>query len=793
MISLIYELNEVQFLVIEEVWVEKWRPKVLEEVAGQKEVVERLKSYVKAKNLPHMIFAGPAGTGKTTCSSALARELFGENWRANFLELNASVTPDTPIIIKRDGNTERTTIGELAKEHFKNNESKYVYPKSIEVLSIDKNLKIKFLPIKNISKHKVNAIAKIKFEGGYVKTTLDHSVVIIDKKGNLRDIKVSKLKKGDLLITFRTTLEGHRREIDLSKQASDEFIQVKYKNKIRLLRNPTLKKVLKKTKLNKSLAWLFGSYLAEGAIGFRNDTSGVAMFTYGYPQEYLTALKASSIISENFGLHTGTHTICSGSSGKESAIQLSVCSTQLARFFKENFYDKEVAKQIAQNKRVPNFIFNLPVEYRHAFLKGYMGDATGKWEGYVRYSSKSKETLIDVTWLGRISGLDTSYFETESRIVWKLPSYSYIKSEFIPSQPLINFLESTKTKIGFNWKYLLRHQLYSKKCKRVTKGLAKKIFDRIDELNLSNQEKLQLKNIKNLVYSDISVVPIKEIKFEDYNDYVYDVSVPGSEVFWGGTAPVLLHNSDERGIDVVRGKIKDFARTIPLGEVGFKIIFLDEADALTPDAQNALRRTMENFTATTRFILSCNYSSKIIDPIQSRCAIYRFRPLSQKEIFERLKFIAKNEKLNITNDAIDAIIYVSEGDMRRAINLLQAASSLGKKITAETIYQTAAMARPEEVKELIHASLKGDFLTARNKLDELLISYGMSGEDIIQQVHKEIFTLDIPEDTKVKLADKVGEYDFRIVEGANERIQLEALLAQIALIGETLGLEKKKK
>ncbi|MCS4542427.1 MAG: replication factor C small subunit [Euryarchaeota archaeon] len=254
-----------------------------------------------------------------------------------------------------------------------------------------------------------------------------------------------------------------------------------------------------------------------------------------------------------------------------------------------------------------------------------------------------------------------------------------------------------------------------------------------------------------------------------------------------------MNASDERGIDVVRGKIKDFARTIPLGEVPFKIIFLDEADALTPDAQNALRRTMENFTATTRFILSCNFSSKIIDPIQSRCAVYRFKPLSKKEVSERLKFIAKNEKLNIADDAIDAIIYVSEGDMRRAVNLLQAAASLGKKITAETMYQTAAIARPEEVKELIHVALKGDFLAARDKLDELLITYGMSGEDILQQIHKEIFALDVPEDVKVKIADKAGEYDFRMVEGANERIQLEALLAQITLIGEGLGIEKKKK
>jgi replication factor C small subunit len=141
-----------------------------------------------------------------------------------------------------------------------------------------------------------------------------------------------------------------------------------------------------------------------------------------------------------------------------------------------------------------------------------------------------------------------------------------------------------------------------------------------------------------------------------------------------------LNASDERGIDVVRNQIKQFARTTPLGNATFKILFLDEADALTTDAQAALRRTMESYAQTCRFILSCNYSSKIIDPIQSRCAIYRFKPLGPEAIMEETRRIACREGLTITNAAMNAIVYISQGDMRKEINALQGADILNATI-----------------------------------------------------------------------------------------------------------------
>ena len=241
-----------------------------------------------------------------------------------------------------------------------------------------------------------------------------------------------------------------------------------------------------------------------------------------------------------------------------------------------------------------------------------------------------------------------------------------------------------------------------------------------------------------------------------------------------------LNSSDERGIDVVRETIKNFARTLAF-DTGFKIIFLDESDALTNDAQQALRRTMEKYARTCRFILSCNYSSKIIEPIQSRCVIYRFGHLSAKEIETKTRDVAQKENVTMDSKAMDAIVYVSEGDLRRAINTLQAAPSLESKVTETIVYDVSSRARPEEVKEMIRLALGGKFLEARAALDKLMYEHGMSGEDIIVQLHRELVGMDEQEISgkeKIALLDKIGEYNFRLVEGANERIQLEALLAQ---------------
>lgn len=247
-----------------------------------------------------------------------------------------------------------------------------------------------------------------------------------------------------------------------------------------------------------------------------------------------------------------------------------------------------------------------------------------------------------------------------------------------------------------------------------------------------------------------------------------------------------LNASDERGIDVVRETVKTFARVKSIGDIPFKIMILDEADNMTSDAQQALRRTMERFTETCRFVLCANYSGRIIEPIQSRCAPFRFTHLPREEQDHYLKEIAEKEKLKISSDGLDAIFEVCGGDLRKAINTLQSAASLSKPIDAKIVYSITGRASPADVQKMIKVAIDGDFVEARKQLRDMIQKYGVSGSDLIRQIHTEIFRSDTPEKWKIRLADIVGEVDYRLVEGADEEVQLSALLAKLVEAGDEL-------
>jgi len=244
-----------------------------------------------------------------------------------------------------------------------------------------------------------------------------------------------------------------------------------------------------------------------------------------------------------------------------------------------------------------------------------------------------------------------------------------------------------------------------------------------------------------------------------------------------------LNASDERGINVVRETVKTFARTRSIGKVSFKILILDEADNMTGDAQQALRRTMERYTETARFILIANYSGKIIEPIQSRCAPFRFTYLPREHAVNWVKRIAENEGLTIKEDGLEAILEISGGDLRRTTNILQTAASVGKPVNEETVYSVVGRANPADVQGMLLTALNGDFVEARKKLRDMLLKYGLAGTDIIGQIHSETFRLNVPDKWKVKLADVIGEVDFRLLQGSNEEIQLSALLAKLVEAG----------
>ncbi|MEM2954520.1 MAG: replication factor C small subunit [Candidatus Nanoarchaeia archaeon] len=260
----------------------------------------------------------------------------------------------------------------------------------------------------------------------------------------------------------------------------------------------------------------------------------------------------------------------------------------------------------------------------------------------------------------------------------------------------------------------------------------------------------------------------KELYGENWRDYFFETNA-----------------SDNRGIDYIREAIKSYARTAPIGDVPFKIIYLDECDALTREAQDALRRIMEDYTQTTRFILSCNYSSKIIPPIQSRCAIFRFKPLPKESVIEILQKVAENENLKVSNDVLELVYEASEGDMRKAHNLLQACAAISPVINLKVASEIISFAEPKEIREAILEALNGNFIKAKKLLFDTIVAHGLSGLDAIRQIQKEIQNLEINEKLKAQLIKICGEVEFRLVEGANEFIQLAALLAEFALVSET--------
>ena len=249
-----------------------------------------------------------------------------------------------------------------------------------------------------------------------------------------------------------------------------------------------------------------------------------------------------------------------------------------------------------------------------------------------------------------------------------------------------------------------------------------------------------------------------------------------------------LNASDERGIDVIRDKVKNFARTAAIAsDVTFKILIMDEADSLTKAAQHALRRTMEIYTRTCRFCLIGNYSENIIEPIQSRCSIFRFSPLSEADTKEWISTIASKENVQLLEKGLEAIYEASKGDLRKSINLLQAAAAVqGSAVDDIAVYSILGRVSPKKVRDMIDLGLEGEFVEAREVLRSLLVDEGLAAKDIIRIVYSEVLKLKIPEIWKVRLSDTIGEIDYRLIQGGTAEIQLSVLVAKLALAGEKI-------
>ena len=246
-----------------------------------------------------------------------------------------------------------------------------------------------------------------------------------------------------------------------------------------------------------------------------------------------------------------------------------------------------------------------------------------------------------------------------------------------------------------------------------------------------------------------------------------------------------LNASDARGIDVIRTYIKDFAKARPPADVPYKVLILDEADNMTAPAQQALRRTMEKYTRNCRMVLICNYSNKIIPPIQSRCVVFRFASLNDIDIKSRVNYVAKQEKITLAPGGLNAIIEVSRGDCRRAINYLQSCGTISNKIDQELVFRVAGEVPPDKIKEILNTAIEGQLTLSIKLLNDLIKEYGLSGQNIIKNLHREIYDLNVKETIKIELSKLLAEFEFRLSQGGTEEIQLQALLAKIVLLHST--------
>jgi replication factor C small subunit len=246
-----------------------------------------------------------------------------------------------------------------------------------------------------------------------------------------------------------------------------------------------------------------------------------------------------------------------------------------------------------------------------------------------------------------------------------------------------------------------------------------------------------------------------------------------------------LNASDERGIKMVRERVKEFAAVMKLAtgnkdDMFFRIIILDEADEMTSEAQTALRRIIEDSSKTTRFIIICNYLSQIIEPIQSRCVVFRFMRLPREDVVGYLKTICEKEGVKYEEKALSQIYGATSGDLRHSINILQAAAGMGS-VSIANVVTSIGISGKFKVGEIIRSAIAGKFSDARIKLLELTNVYGMSEGDFLKYANQELYEMKL--DHLDELAALMAEYDYRLAVGAHPEIQLSSLLAQLGKLG----------
>lgn len=311
------------------------------------------------------------------------------------------------------------------------------------------------------------------------------------------------------------------------------------------------------------------------------------------------------------------------------------------------------------------------------------------------------------------------------------------------------------------------------------------------ENNLPWVEKYRPKSLEELISHEDIIKTIKRFMNEDCLPHLLFHGPPGT----GKTSTILacarqlykknefnsmvleLNASDDRGIGVVRNQILSFASTRTIFKRGFKLIILDEADAMTNDAQNALRRVMEKFTENTRFCLICNYLSKIIPAIRSRCTSFRFGPLSTQQMKPRIEHVIKQEELSVSSDGMEALVTLAKGDMRKALNVLQSTSMAHSEVNEDTVYTCTGNPKRQDIENVLEWILNDDYQTSYRKVMDLKADRGIALHDLLYELHLYVHRIDFPLHIRLHLIEKLSEIEFRLASGTNERLQTGSLVS----------------
>ena len=932
------EVHEVK--VLEKPWVEKYRPVKLDDIVGQRHIVKRLKYYAKTGSMPHLLFAGPAGVGKTTSALCLARELFGENWRHNFLELNASDERGIDVIREKVKEFARTkpVAGASFKiifldeadaltqdaqqalrrtmEMFSNNvrfilscvtgDTRIYTPDEREVRIRDFMEHFRNGLLNEVSNRagRDTVVAAVAFNsrvighpvfrltlesGRIIEATGDH--MFLTPEGW---VTTYELEEGSEVLV-RPTLEGTPYEedgrpiIDLvelyrflekierehglkSLEEAKSFRELLTGDKEKVLSRALELRAEMENGLTNREAELLALISTEGTtraelqekVGLsrvRLNQLLQSLEKKGYVERKVegrkqfvrkvrdgrpvrNAMDVKRILEEEFGIGISYTTVRRLLAGELSGIAYNVLREVREKWLVR--YDDERAGILARvlgfllgdghlSRRGVRTWFNSSREELEALTEdlrrlGLSPSAIIERESSSEIDGRRVEGTIHMLYvdssafhaLMRFWGVEAGNKTVKGYTVpkWIKEGNLFVKREFLrglfgadgtkPSGKRYNFngiklemrasresLERTTEFFNDVAEFLREFDVDSKIVVSPTEKKDRFIVRLIVTPNDANYlrfltrvgyayvkdlharlvgEYLRIK----LAYKEMILPEIAERAVE----MAQATNPTRAAKVLGVKRDFVVNRLMEVPVGITRDfmTFEEFSRERTLGDYVIERVIKREKLGYL-DVFDVTCARDHSFISNGLVSHNCNYSSKIIEPIQSRCAIFRFRPLSDEDIAGRIRYIAEKEGLELTEEGLQALLYVAEGDLRRAINVLQAAAALDRKITDENVFLVASRARPEDVREMMQLALDGNFLKAREKLREILLKQGLSGEDVLIQMHKEVFNLPIPEDRKVALADKIGEYNFRLVEGANEMVQLEALLAQFTLMG----------